>query len=58
MLIPLTTDRPRRRAPVLIHTLVLFNALAFVWSLSVQARDPGDFIRLIDTFAIQNDGFQ
>lgn len=57
MLIPLTTDRPRRRAPVLIHALVLINALAFVWSLSVQSRDPGDFIRLIDTFAVQNDGF-
>ena len=58
VLIPITTDRPRRRSPVLIHALVLFNALVFVWTLSVQASDPNDYGRLMETYAIQNDGFR
>ncbi len=58
MLIPLTTDRPRRRNPVLIHVLVLMNALIFVWTLSVQSGAQGDAARLIQTLAVQNDGFR
>ena len=58
VLIPMTTDRPRRRSPVLIHALVLFNALVFVWTLSVQSSDPVAFFRLMETFAVQKDGFQ
>ena len=58
VLIPMTTDRPRRRSPVLIHALVLFNALVFVWTRSVQSSDPVAFFRLMETFAVQKDGFQ
>lgn len=58
MLIPLTTDRPRRKAPVLIHALVLFNALVFMWMLSVRSGSPADYIRLLDAFAVARDGFE
>lgn len=58
MLIPLTTDRPRRKAPVLIHALVLMNALVFVWTLSVRSGSPIDFIRLMESYAVVRDGFE
>lgn len=58
MLIPLTTDRPRRRSPVLVHAIVLLSALAFVWTLSIGARDPNDLARLLGDYAVQRDGFQ
>lgn len=58
MLIPLTTDRPRRKAPVLIHALVLANALAFVWTLSIRSGNPLDYLRLIEAYAVSRDGFE
>lgn len=58
MLIPLTTDRPRRRSPVLIHALVLMNALVFVWTLSVQSGDPQNYYNLLSTYAVHGENFQ
>lgn len=58
VLIPLTTDRPRRRSPVLIHALVLFNSLVFVWTLSIQAGSASAYYDLLTTYAVQRENFQ
>lgn len=57
MFIPLTTDRPRTRRPILVHTLIAVNSIIFLGMLMLERTGVYGIREVFNQFAVVNDGF-
>lgn len=57
MLIPLTTDRPRSKSPVLVYSLIAVNTLIFLGMLMLDRSGGYAAEDVYRRFAVANEGF-
>jgi membrane associated rhomboid family serine protease len=58
LLFPLTTDRPRRKKPRVIHGLLLVNLLVFLWTEYTKDSGSAAYSEIIDQYAVWTLGFR
>jgi len=58
LLFPLTTDRPTRKKPRVIHGLLIANVLIFLWMEYTKSGSVQAYNEIIDQYAVWSQGFR